>query len=510
MIASVGASSPDLGRERFWIVLLAAGLTVLRSLVLVLFEGARFDSDQALFGLMAKHLVEGRSLPAFTYGQPYMLGIQSWLAAPFFLIGGPTVQMLKLPLLLVNVAAAVLVVLGLERYAKLRPRVAIVPALFFVLAPPGAATLLLDAGTGGAELCLVVALLWVLRHRPVAFGALLALGTLQREFALYALGALAVMSLVDRSLFRRAIWPTIGLGAVGFAAVWQGAYLLKQFSSVSGPGTSSSWQPVEAAANLTQVVGRLCVEPASIVQGARTLASTYLAEVLGAVDRPLVDYMINSHGRQGADWLWPVVAVAALLMGARVTWLSLVRRASVPRYAIYLLLVGVQALTVHALLWCGAVSLNTMRYSLLGLYGMVGLVAAFLAVEPRRVLRWAAVVIVLLWAAVSAVGHGRLAGEYLTDPPVDGRRQMAAALVERGVRYAYADFWNSYSITFLAQEQVIVASTGIVMIDEYQWLVERRLDEAVRIDSRPCVGGEHVADGLYVCPPAGRTSLPKR
>ena len=115
------ASVSSLRAERLAVLSAAIVLTVLRSVVLVWFEGARFDSDQALLGLMAKHLVEGRAFPVFTYGQAYMLGVEAWMAAPFFLIGGATVAMLKLPLLLVNVAVSVLLVLGLEKYAGLRP-----------------------------------------------------------------------------------------------------------------------------------------------------------------------------------------------------------------------------------------------------------------------------------------------------------------------------------------------------------------------------------------------------
>ena len=38
-------------------------LVVARSLVFVIYPESYFDSDQAVFGLMAKHLVEGRAFP---------------------------------------------------------------------------------------------------------------------------------------------------------------------------------------------------------------------------------------------------------------------------------------------------------------------------------------------------------------------------------------------------------------------------------------------------------------
>src|SRR3954471_9393564 len=79
----------------------AAALVVARSIVFIRYEQF-FDSDQAIVGLMAKHLSEFREFPLFFYGQPYRLGVQAWLTVPFFWIGGPTVAMVRLPLVLIN------------------------------------------------------------------------------------------------------------------------------------------------------------------------------------------------------------------------------------------------------------------------------------------------------------------------------------------------------------------------------------------------------------------------
>src|SRR5262245_23477487 len=58
-------------------------LLLLRSWFFLAWEESYFHSDQAVIGLMAKHLAEGRSFPLFFYGQEYMLGVESWWAAPF-------------------------------------------------------------------------------------------------------------------------------------------------------------------------------------------------------------------------------------------------------------------------------------------------------------------------------------------------------------------------------------------------------------------------------------------
>jgi hypothetical protein len=73
-------------RERAVALVVAALLVLFRSLP---FEQIQFDSDQAIFGLMAKHVSEGRALPLFMYGQPYLLAVDSWLAAPWFIVAPP-------------------------------------------------------------------------------------------------------------------------------------------------------------------------------------------------------------------------------------------------------------------------------------------------------------------------------------------------------------------------------------------------------------------------------------
>ena len=115
-------------------ILLAILLVFLRSTVSIFWE-ASFNSDQAVVGLMAKHLSEFRAFPLFFYGQNYMLGVQSWIAVPFFWLGGPTVAMLRLPLLLINAGVAAALLVALTRFG-LRPFHAFVASLPFVVTTP--------------------------------------------------------------------------------------------------------------------------------------------------------------------------------------------------------------------------------------------------------------------------------------------------------------------------------------------------------------------------------------
>ena len=92
-----------MSQQRMLVFACAAALVLLRSAIFVFFDSV-FDSDQAVVGLMAKHLSEGRALPVFKYGQDYQL------AAPLLWLFGPSLLALKLPVLLMNIALAMLLI----------------------------------------------------------------------------------------------------------------------------------------------------------------------------------------------------------------------------------------------------------------------------------------------------------------------------------------------------------------------------------------------------------------
>src|SRR6266850_552309 len=91
--------APAARRRERWIVLaIVLGIVAARSAVFLVWPESYFDADQAIVGLMAKHLAELRAFPVFLYGQTYMLGVEAWLAAPLFVVAGASATALKLPL----------------------------------------------------------------------------------------------------------------------------------------------------------------------------------------------------------------------------------------------------------------------------------------------------------------------------------------------------------------------------------------------------------------------------
>ena len=490
---------------------LAVALVILRSAVFV-FSDAVFDSDQAIVGLMTKHLAEGRAIPVLYYGLDYLLGIEAWLAAPLFWLFGASVMALKLPLLAMNVALAVLLIVLLERELGLRPLIGLLVATPFILAPPGTTNYFLEANGGQSEPLLVALLLWVTRRRPLTFGAVLAFGYLHRVFAAYALVALVLVELLDRSVLTATGIQRKVKAAVGFTAVWQLVAMVRsQAGTAWGPATSDAYpgmgEPGARAMTLdvAVVLERFCFNAATVPQALADFAGPFLSSMFGGHRESLAGLSIPSAGTQGVDGLWLLFGGALVVALGRVVW-SMTRGGLRPwhprlQFATYLLLTGAISSAAYVLSQCGRISPTTMRYTLLTVLGVVGLLACFAAVERRRLLRVATLGVVAVWAVAALWGHAQLLTEFLRDPPVNNRQVLADYLVANDIKYGYADYWDVYSTLFFANEQVLLASTSVAFIQEYEWVVQNHRDEAVWILREPCDGGVRVTEAHYVCPP---------
>ena len=489
----------------------AAALVLLRSAIFVFLDSV-FDSDQAVVGLMAKHLSEGRALPVFKYGQDYQLAVEAWLAAPLFWLFGPSLLALKLPVLLMNIALAMLLIALLERELGMRPALALLVASLFILTPPGTALLFLETSGGQLQPLLAALLLWMTRRRPVTFGVILAFGFLQRMFTAYALSALVVIELLDRSLLS---WHGLRQKlktAVAFTAVWQGVGLVRaQVQSAWGPATSGAYFGLPASTsdtatlNMGLLLDRFCVDPGALPGNLIDFGGPFLSTMMGGHREPLSGVQVPSAGTQGIDGLWWLLGGALLVAAGRVIWNA--ARGGVrpwhPRlqFATYLILIGAQSSAVYLVSQCGRVDTMTMRYTLLTVLGLVGLVAYHAVIEAHRPARRLVFGAVAVWAMVGLWGHTRLAVEFLRDPPENNRKVLADYLVANGIKYGRADYWDVYSTVFFANEAVILSSTSIWFVQEYEWIVQNHQSEAVWITREPCDGGTRATDAHYVCPP---------
>jgi len=476
----------------------ALGLVLARSFVFVFFEGANFDSDQAVFGLMAKHLAELRAFPLFMYEQSYMLAVTTWLAAPVVAVLGPTVTAIKLPVLVINLAFAWLLVVALVRDARLRPWGAFAAALPFVLPPVVTAALLTQHQGGNVEPFLWVLLLWVLRDRPVAFGVVAAVGCLQREFTAYGIVALVVIEVLRGSLRERgrwAFWLRAALAGAFVVALVEILHPLSTYPSQRGAGIG--WRGLEPA-----------------LDRASALLERTLPLLAGFFPYPVRGLNVRSTLVQAP--LGPLLGVAAgvsaLVLATRLlrrvgTWWRLDGRLEL---LLYLGLVGGQTLVAYVLFGRGRGSDSYLRYILLAL--LLG-VAALALVLQRETASWArrlAIVVAAAWATQNAVDHGRIAAEYVASRPENPYRVLADDLVARGVRYGAGDYWVAYHVTYLARERVKLHARGFNRIREYRTLFFDNLPQAVDVRrSGPCRDGRVVGGFCVVGPPAPGKRVPR-
>jgi hypothetical protein len=479
-------------------------LVVLRSAVFVFWPQAHFDSDQAVTGLMAKHLRELRAFPVFWYGQSYLLAVEAWLAAPVMLVLGPTVTALKLPLLGMNVAIALLLFDAICVGGHLPPPRAAFATLFFVLAAPITSAHLLTANGGNVEPLLYVLLLWYARRHGVWLGLVLGIGFLNREFTLYGAIALLAVAALRRELFTRGTLARFATMTLVASAVWLLAQLARRYSSAAGPGTSiADLYTGMPSTNLGQLMHRACFDLAALAGGVRALVTDHFPQLFGTQVQAVVDFGVETSVRQGMRGGSIALALTVVIALVRIV----TARGGDPRglerfeFCIYLLIVSILSVTGYLTGRCGEVALFTMRYELLSILGLVALAAWFLGIERQLLIRTAWMAIATLVLAASAAAHALIWREYLTRPPVAAKQELIRALEERHLRYGYADFWTAYYVTFMSREHVILAATDAVRIRTYNRIVDQHREVAVRVSRQRCAGGQQVTPAFWVCAP---------
>ncbi len=484
------------------VVAATTALIVLRSLLFLQYEQADFDADQAIVGLMARHLAEGRAWPLFFYGQLYMMAVQAWLAAPVFLVLGSTVFALKLPLLVINVLTGALLVLLLIRQAGLRAWQAAVAVTWFAALPPVTASRMVQAQGGTIEPLCYALLLWLLRQRPLAFGLLFAFGFLQREFTLFAVIAILLIEGWRGELFTRrraAHWLVV---ALVFLGAGQTVGLFRHTASMFGPDASPA-RLDEAVTNVDVVANSVCLAPSQVAGNVSWLLRENVPTFFGVRRQP-PGILINSARPTGSPWGW--LGLGGWLLGALVV-LAPRRRGPAPAverpvtlFPIFLVLTGGLGLAGVAV-GCDVRDVITIRYHLLLALAPVGLTALALSVGPPS--RWTHVVVVatLAWGTASVWSSIGLWREYRSAPPVSTFRLLADDLAARGDRYGWASYWVSYHVDFLSQERVQLSPTSAIRVADYARQALRAGPAAVIVGTTPCDGsvrGRRVAD-WWVC-----------
>jgi hypothetical protein len=463
------------------IFVLAIALVLLRSFVATRYEAFFFDSDQAIVGLMARHLSRFHHAPVFYYSLNYILAVQAWVAAPFFWIARSSVTVLRLPSVVLNAGVAVALIAMLMRELALPPALAFAAALPVVVPTPVTANQMLEVAGANVEPLAYVLGLWALRRRPLAFGVLLAIGYLHREFTIFALSALVVAQWREWTSSVTASARRAGWTAIGFGVVYALVGLAKTRTGAGGIGLQAA-----------SLAGQLCVTWPDLVDHTRALVSEALPTLFGMIPAPLSAFRMTTDFVGGHLWVWWLVVGAAGIFAVRL--LSQTRPSDRSPFALFLTLTGM--LTALAYPLSCNVALHTpplLRYLLLALLIPVGAAAGFLARERSPIWRGAVVAALVVWSGVNLADNVALLRLTVADPPVSEHRQLIDYLLAHRIRYTRAIYWDAYMVDFLSRERVIAASTDLIRIPEYQDEVDDHAAESVVLQRVPCSGDERVA-----------------
>jgi hypothetical protein len=458
----------------------ASAIVVARSLAFLLCEGLYFDSDQAVFGLMAKHLSEGKAFPLFMYGQRYLLAVSVWLAAPLVWLWGSQVFVIKLPLLLLNVVVCGVLLERLVAQARLSAKAAFA-CLLPLLAPSVIGSSRLVEHAGIIEPFVWILLLWCLKRHALAFGIVAGLGFLNREFTAYGVVALLAIEGLERRWREPAWWRAWLTSALAFGGVLATVYLLRPLSTNAfGTAPALKWKGVERAWARSDAV-----------------VNDFAPALFGWTRTSLRRYAIGSDLECGHNVLMVLGVALGLLLVVRVAWLWMRTRPPLARLGLplYLVLVGALTIVVYIVFGRGTGQPAYVRYVPLLLLLPVGLVSAALVVETRRSMRLLVVVALCVLAGANAWDHARVALACVRHSADSPHRVLADALVARGVRTGVAPYWVAYQVSYLSGERVRLAARGHPRLLEYEELVRREGASAVSITDSPCAAGqEAVAD----------------
>ncbi len=184
------------------------------------------DADEAIVGLMGKHILEGGEIPVFYYGQHYMGSFEALCVALSFAIFGVSSFALKAVPLFFSIALFPGVyAIGVKISGKLGARFAV---LFFAI-PPSALLLWSSMARGGfielvfvGALTLLLAIKWLGYERPpikstLLIGLLLGLGwwiNNQIVFFAFPIGLFFFLHLTRRSV--RGVLQHGLIGLIGF------------------------------------------------------------------------------------------------------------------------------------------------------------------------------------------------------------------------------------------------------------------------------------------------------
>ncbi|MBI2756610.1 MAG: glycosyltransferase family 39 protein [Chloroflexi bacterium] len=441
-------------RPRFWVA--GAALLALGALVraaIVASPLGELDGDEAVVGLMARHIAYLGDRPVFYYNQPYLGSLEAFTAAPLFLLFGSSTPLLKVVPALYSLGFLVTGVLIARRLFGTGP--ALATGLYLAFPPSMWAVWSTKARGGYAEVlflgqALLLCALW-LAERPrraagaFAFGLLTGLTIWTHLLGVvYVLPAVAYVMARRRGAWARSEVPAAVLGGIIGALPLLLANLVGGFPTVAAL-TKPADIPTDPVAQLVRLL-RVGV-PVLLGLGQPTTSAAMFD----------LDWLNRPAG------FWPVAALAVLFLALAVaTWAPSLARLVRVRAGVWRDRDGAALLVLVALAVPPVVAFSRFgffvseaRYAL-PLYSTLPLLFGGLWKLPRWV-RFAGVLGLLGLNGYSlATTDVRLwRPEETVESTEATRAELVSALVAEDRHQIYTDYWIAYPVMFETRETVL-------------------------------------------------------
>lgn len=426
-----------------------------------------WSSDQAVVGLMARHILEGRGHPVFYYGATYAGSLEAHGVAAVFAVFGATRAAFAGAM-----AALALAIAGGTALVARRafgPRPALV-ALSYLAVPPF--FFLYKALTSDGAYDSV---------------ALVAIGHLLAALAIEERAASGTSLLVPVTLLGfvagLGFWVTpVCLPLTAAAVAWVAGRRLVRLRAVRPFAAGAAlgalpwlvWNARHGWASLRAAEAGLADFP-GFFANVKSFVTVSLPILAGAA-RPNHEPGSPEEPFPGASVLAPLVLLLLLVPA-----FSRLRRD--PRIA--LLVLTLCAVTGAALL-SQRFSPAEPRY-FMAAYVLVppllGVAAEWWLAAPRRARVALAAALLLLVTHVGGYARAYVHGPVVNDAQVTGPLdELAAALKSLGVRRAWASYWTSYRLAFETGEEILaspLAAEDVVRLPGYAAAVKAAPDAAV-------------------------------
>jgi len=504
-----------------------------------------FDSDEAVEGLMARHVLHGE-LPAFFWGQAFKGVPEVYAAAAAFAVFGSSVTVLKSVTL---AFFAVFVGLNFALLDKIAGRwMAVTTSLLLIVAPPALVFWSLDAS---AEYIVIMMLgtiflflcLRLEESRQAAKRTLLATGLVvglgfwvHQIFAFYFVPAMLIFAFqsdwwttrpLGRARFPVMVLATIAvlylvlaavafltggfsfqlgsttLGAqapqkmlriaFGIAAIALGVHLFSNLSGATAREYARRYWPLAAgflAGYSPVLVYSVLVEPARSPSRVANLQQLLRAapDIFGNVIPILAGFKMATTERLDIP-----LAAAALIVAALASYIATIRhrigdfarlRAASPTLAVDFFPLFIIFVPLVFLLSGAYIDTQSYRYLIPYYAGLcIALSAGSLALGrgDTNIASVFAGTLLIVFALQQFAWYQKLV------PDTESAR-IVECLKREGIRGGYADYWTSYKLTFLSNEDIILAPTSGV--DRYPAYTEfvRALPEDQRVTNLASCG----------------------